>query len=90
MNEYETSLFYKAVLACLTDIWEYDAADAQRMVADFRQRLSRYKGRAEEIVLHNEPFNLAAELADRHLDLKDHEAEYEIILANTAGRPDLV
>lgn len=76
--------FWAAVLDCLTSIHRLPRPEAEGRVARFKARLTDVspelqKG-VEQFVYHDEPFDLACELAENAIPLEKFLEQYNTIL----------
>jgi hypothetical protein len=77
--------FWRAVERCLITFFAFDESRARRRVADFRVSLRKEKLQQPEVVFHDEPINLASDLAGKAVTLDDVSAKkYQKILQETA------
>lgn len=73
--------FWGAVEDCLVDFHKLSRPDAQARVNDLRCRIAQPpSGLSGEIIYHDEPFDVACDLAGKHLSLPQHRSQYDGIL----------
>jgi hypothetical protein len=77
--------FWTVVEECLQEFHHISAADAVQRSRDLRRRLKSPPpglpvGLANELIYHDEPFDVACDLGGRRLDLSQHRTQYETIL----------
>lgn len=73
--------FWGSVEDCLMDFHNLSRLDAQKRVNDLRSRIAQpLSGLAGEILYHDEPFDVACDLAGKRLSLPQHRGQYEGIL----------
>lgn len=75
------SSFWEAVTMCLERIWHLDWSDANALVERHRAKLAASNSpEVALLVLHNEPFDVAGELAGKEIDREGFQEEYAAIL----------
>ncbi len=83
----EVDAFWAATVECLVRFHGHTYADARAGVAGFRDRISRAPvSRPDEMVYHDEPFNVACDIAGRELDRFAVMHEYDRILDDSYER----
>lgn len=83
----EVDAFWAATVECLVRFHGHTCAGAREGVAAFRDRIARAPvSRPEEMVYHDEPFNVACSIAGRELDRFRLIDEYDHILDETFER----
>jgi hypothetical protein len=81
--------FWKVVEDCLTDIFRLDPSEAHKRCMELRKDVEAPPiGLSGEVIYHDEPFEVAADLADEephphpnHPDLAQHRNQYDAILS---------
>jgi hypothetical protein len=76
----EEEEFWHAVVLCLREFHSFDEKTADSSVWDVRARLSKRSIRTQEAVYHNEPFNLACDIAGKQLPATEFMEPYTKIL----------
>ena len=80
----EVDAFWAATVECLVRYHGYTHEDARGGIAQFRERISRARiSDPEKMVYHDEPFNVACDIAGRELDRFGIIDEYERLLDDT-------
>jgi hypothetical protein len=83
----EVDAFWAATVECLVRFHGCTESRARAGVAAFRDRVSRAPvSRPDEMVYHDEPFNVACSIAGRELDQSGVMEEYDRILDDTFER----
>jgi hypothetical protein len=73
--------FWDVVEDCLVNLHGLQPGDARQRAQDFRARIeSPPTGMSSDIFYHNEPFDVACDLADNELDRAQYRAQYDSIL----------
>lgn len=73
--------FWGAVEDCLVVFHQIDREIARRQTDELRQDIASLPRRTtEDIIYHDEPFYIAARLANQPLDLDEHWESYKHIL----------
>lgn len=73
--------FWQVVSDCLRDFHSFDAAKAQSECNDLRRRVEQSPiGIGGEVIYHDEPFDVACDIAGSKLDLAKHRKPYDLIL----------
>jgi len=67
--------FWRTVERCLVEFFGFGESAATRRVADFRVALDHAKLSQPQIVYHDEPINLASDLAGKSVSLDAVSAE---------------
>jgi hypothetical protein len=74
--------FWGAVRDCLIDFHGVPPVDADVLCTDLRRKVeSPPTGMSADVIYHDEPFDVACDLANRPLSLSHHQAAYDQILA---------
>jgi len=81
-----TDEFWSVVEECLQEFHHLSPVDAVQKTRELRRKLkSPPPGRsgcmASEIIDHDEPFDVAGDLAGRRLDLDQYRTQYDAILS---------
>ncbi len=73
--------FWGVVRDCLVQIHKVPPADADQKTTDLRNRIERPPpGINPDMVYHDEPFDVACDIAGNKLDLATHRGQYDPIL----------
>jgi hypothetical protein len=85
LNSIDKRAFWEAVRLCLVSFHRFDTGTAEKTIETYKSRLadSKHPG-AAEIVYHEDPFNLACELAGKQLDVDSYAQAYDKILEEVA------
>jgi hypothetical protein len=74
--------FWGVVRDCLTTFHQKDPMDADKLCVDLRLQVeSPPAGMSDEMIYHDEPFDVACDLANNPLELAIYRAPYDAILA---------
>ncbi|MBW3538707.1 MAG: hypothetical protein KY476_00405 [Planctomycetes bacterium] len=76
--------FWEAVVDCLVEFHSIDRSVATCKAACLRNDLEKLPDRLpdeDELVYHDEPFDVACDIAGRQVDFDCHRREYEAILS---------
>ena len=80
----DTGAFWSSVIECLVDFHEIPLAEARQQVDGFKARLRKAPERLREdinvLTYHDEPFHVACGLAQRKLEIREHQEPYQRIL----------
>jgi hypothetical protein len=77
-----TDEFWSVVEECLREFHHLSPVDAVEKGRELRRKLKAAPpGIMGELIYHDEPFDVACELAGRHLDLGQYRAQYDAILS---------
>jgi hypothetical protein len=84
-TKYDPSSYWRVVEDCLVELFGLPRNDAQNDVSEYRARLNSLPPDVDQdIVYHDEPFNVASDLADRKLSWELHQEQYHRILERHA------
>lgn len=73
--------FWGVVEDCLVEIHKLAHVDAQARVSNLRNKVDQPPvGLSSEIIYHDEPFDVACDLANKRLSLPQHRNQYDAIL----------
>lgn len=73
--------FWSVVEDCLVEIHKLSRMDAQTRVNDLRCQVdSPPAGLSSDVIYHEEPFDVACDLAGKRLSLTPHRGQYDGIL----------
>jgi hypothetical protein len=81
-----TDEFWSVVEECLQEFHHLSPVDAVQKTRELRRKLKfpppgLPADLASEIIYHDEPFDVAGDLAGRRLDLDQHRSQYDAILS---------
>lgn len=73
--------FWRVVEDCLVEIHKLARVDAQARVGNLRGKVDQPPvGLSSEVIYHDEPFDVACDLANKQQSLPQHRNQYEGIL----------
>jgi hypothetical protein len=79
----DRNAFWGAVEDCLVEFHGLSRHDAKKKSKDLRKRIeSPPKGISSNILYHDEPFDVACDIAGTPLNLSQYRQQYEGILSN--------
>lgn len=83
MTKAEKTGFWAAVQDCLVEIYGLKRQVAREKCRELREKIeSPPQDYSSDVFYHNEPFDIAGELAGHALDFSKFRAQYEKILAS--------
>ena len=77
--------YWKTVIRCLVEFFDFGEHQASDRVANFRVELDHQKLYKPQIVYHDEPINLASDLAGKPVNLDERSAEKYRKILQEAG-----
>jgi hypothetical protein len=73
--------FWRVVADCLVEFHAFDPATAQSESNALRQRIEQSPlGICGDVIYHDEPFDVASDIAGKKLDLSQYRSQYDLIL----------
>jgi hypothetical protein len=73
--------YWKVVQDCLVEILGFSRREANSMGKDLRRKIDEAPGEiSKDLFYHNEPFDIACDLARRKIECSDCQEKYESIL----------
>jgi hypothetical protein len=80
LDSHAKDRFWNVVVDCLVQFHHYQRCDAEARASDLRRRVETApQGLTGETIYHDEPFDVAGDIAGQQLDLSKRRSNYDAI-----------